>query len=143
MTKKKRLLFIGCGSFGEKGLLGLLNAKFANPVEIVGVLTHTFNGHINPVSQLAKTLKIAVLNLSPGEAIDAEVLHQDPLVITIHKIDNHFDTGDVIKKSQPIPIAGMPFDLVYNLAAHIATPLMIEVIDESLRGTSSQHVQDG
>ena len=60
-----KTLFIGCEYFGEYGLLSLLNSHLSSKINVVGILTFTFNNEKNQIRKLAKTLNIPYYNLSP------------------------------------------------------------------------------
>ncbi len=72
---KTRIIFIGCESFAEAGLLALLNSDYSNRIEIVGILTLTAPNRENTLLKLAKLLSIQTQNLSIGDKITSEIIH--------------------------------------------------------------------
>ncbi|MGA8163982.1 MAG: formyltransferase family protein [Waddliaceae bacterium] len=62
--------------------------------------------------------------LRGGSPIEGTILQNLPLTVTVHLVDHLYDHGPIVHKSLPIPITGMGYEQVAQLAAHQAAPTM-------------------
>jgi|GEM_PF-4426009 len=78
-----------------------------------------------------------VLNIHPSDLpkhrgaypLHQQIIQNDPLVVTIHKIDTRFDAGSWIYKSSPIDISYLTREEVYGLMKQQAILGIVKVLE--------------
>ncbi len=101
-----------------------------------------FSGFLEQFEWMINAHPSDLPKLRGGAPIEGAILQQHPLVISIHSVDEKFDHGHCLYKTDPICIKGQHFEQVYELCAKLASSAILETIDKLLNGTQSCIPQD-
>ncbi len=87
-------------------------------------------------SSFIELFKNGIINIHPsdlpkykgGAPYEASILNEDSLVLTAHFIDCKFDSGPIIKKTDPVDIRFLTLETVYHLSCQKAVDILDKIL---------------